>query len=110
LHSCNTSIYRCDRTNNTSALSEQHTITSFSQDVIPLSLNANILNASGELTGEEKVVVSIPKQKDGIYELCSARKDKLLPFLNNNTLLFEKLARSFAWEINTNDKLMPVSY
>jgi len=28
-----------------------------------------------------------------------------LPFLNNNTLLFEKLARSFAWEINTNDKL-----
>ena len=28
-----------------------------------------------------------------------------MPFLNNNTLLFEKLARSFAWEINTNDKL-----
>ena len=69
--------------NNTSALSEQHTITSFSQDDLAVSANVNILNASGELTGEEKVVVSIPKQKDGIYELCSARKDKLLPFLNN---------------------------
>ena len=85
--------------NNTSVAQEQHTIASLPQDDLPLSLNANILNASGELTGEEKVVVSIPKQKDGIYELCSARKDKLLPFLNNNTLLFEKLARSFAWEI-----------
>ena len=91
--------------NNTSVAQEQHTIACLPQDDLPLSLNANILNASGELMGEEKVVVSIPKQKDGIYELCSARKDKLLPFLNNNTLLFEKLARSFAWEINTNDKL-----
>ena len=63
--------------NNTSALSEQHTITSFSQDDIPLSLNANILNASGDLTGEEKVAEAVPKPKDGIYELCNARKDKL---------------------------------
>ena len=60
--------------NNTSVAQEQHTITSFSQDNTPLSLNANILNASGELTGEEKVAVSVPKQKDEIYELCSARK------------------------------------
>ena len=28
-----------------------------------------------------------------------------MPFLNNNTLLLKKLAGSFAWEINTNDKL-----
>lgn len=47
----------------------------------------------------------IVKPRDGIYELCNARKEKLLPFLNNNNMHFEKLARSFAWEINTNDKL-----
>ena len=61
--------------------------------------------ASIEVIEQDKVAAIVPKPKDGIYELCSARKDKLLPFLNNNTLLFEKLARSFAWEINTNDKL-----
>ena len=60
---------------------------------------------SMEVIEQDKVAAIVPKPKDGIYELCSTRKDKLLPFLNNNTLLFEKLARSFAWEINTNDKL-----
>jgi recombination protein RecT len=58
-----------------------------------------------EVIEQDKVAAIVQRPKDGIYELCSARKDKLLPFLNNNTLLFEKLARSFAWEINTNDKL-----
>lgn len=62
-----------------------------------------------EVIEQDKVAAIVPKPKDGIYELCSARKDKLLPFLNNNTLLFEKLARSFAWEINTNDKLRACS-
>lgn len=65
----------------------------------------NAEGASIEVIEQDKVAAIVPKPKDGIYELCSARKDKLLPFLNNNTLLFEKLARSFAWEINTNDKL-----
>ena len=65
--------------------------------------------ASIEVIEQDKVAAIVPKPKDGIYELCSARKDKLLPFLNNNTLLFEKLARSFAWEINTNDKLRACS-
>ena len=51
----------------------------------------------------------VSKPRDGIYELCNARKEKLLPFLNNNSLHFEKLARSFAWEINTNDKLKSCS-
>src|SRR5574343_641864 len=71
------------------------------------SLNAdfNAQQASMEVLEQDKVAAIVPKPKDGIYELCNARKDKLLPFLNNNTLLFEKLARSFAWEINTNDKL-----
>jgi len=49
--------------------------------------------------------ISIVKPRDGIYELCNTRREKLLPFLNNNSMHFEKLARSFAWEINTNDKL-----
>jgi recombination protein RecT len=63
----------------------------------PVALNEQI-----EL---EKTIVEVSKPKDGIYELCNNRKEKLLPFLNNNSLHFEKLARSFAWEINTNDKL-----
>jgi recombination protein RecT len=63
----------------------------------PIALNEQI-----EL---EKTIVEVSKPKDGIYELCNNRKEKLLPFLNNNSLHFEKLARSFAWEINTNDKL-----
>jgi len=53
--------------------------------------------------------ISIVKPRDGIYELCNTRREKLLPFLNNNSLHFEKLARSFAWEINTNDKLKSCS-
>ena len=71
------------------------------------SLNSyfNAQQASIEVMEQDKVATIVPRPKDGVYELCSARKDKLLPFLNNNTLLFEKLARSFAWEINTNDKL-----
>ncbi|MCP5363388.1 MAG: recombinase RecT [Rickettsiaceae bacterium] len=92
-------------TNDSHLVSEQHNIASFPQEDLAVSSNVSILNASGELTEQEKVVETVPKPKDGIYELCNARKDKLLPFLNNNTLLFEKLARSFAWEINTNDKL-----
>jgi len=92
-------------TNDSHLVPEQNNITSFAQEDLAVSSSVNILNASGELTEQEKVAVSVPKPKDGIYELCNARKDKLLPFLNNNTLLFEKLARSFAWEINTNDKL-----
>ena len=70
-----------------------------------LNTDFNAEEASMEVIEQDKVAVIVPKPKDGIYELCSTRKDKLLPFLNNNTLLFEKLARSFAWEINTNDKL-----
>lgn len=49
--------------------------------------------------------VSTHKPNDAIYELCNNRRNKLMPFLNNNNIQFEKLARSFAWEINTNDKL-----
>ena len=49
--------------------------------------------------------VKTVKPNDAIYELCNTRRNKLLPFLNNNSTQFEKLARSFAWEINTNDKL-----
>lgn len=49
--------------------------------------------------------VKTVKPNDAIYELCNNRRNKLLPFLNNNSTQFEKLARSFAWEINTNDKL-----
>ena len=70
-----------------------------------LNTDLNAEQASIEVVGQDKVPTIVPKPKDGVYELCSTRKDKLLPFLNNNTLLFEKLARSFAWEINTNDKL-----
>jgi recombination protein RecT len=70
-----------------------------------LNNDSNAAGASMEVIEQDKVAAIVQRPKDGIYELCSARKDKLLPFLNNNTLLFEKLARSFAWEINTNDKL-----
>jgi recombination protein RecT len=70
-----------------------------------LNTDFNAQQTSMGVIEQDKVAAIVPKPKDGIYELCSARKDKLLPFLNNNTLLFEKLARSFAWEINTNDKL-----
>ena len=58
---------------------------------------------------EQAPVLQAIKPRDGIYELCNARKEKLLPFLNNNNMHFEKLARSFAWEININDKLKSCS-
>ena len=60
------------------------------------------------ITAESKYV-EVSKPKDGIYELCNSRREKLLPFLNNNNMHFEKLARAFAWEINTNDKLKSCS-
>ena len=44
-------------------------------------------------------------KRDGIYDLCASRRDKVLPFLGNNIQKFERLARSFAFEINTNSKL-----
>ena len=59
---------------------------------------------TGQITAE-KTITEVAKPKDSIYELCNTRREKLLPFLNNNNMKFEKLARSFAWEINTNDKL-----
>lgn len=67
--------------------------------------NTAILEASSEQIEQNNAAPEVPKPKDGIYELCNSRREKLLPFLNNNTMLFEKIARSFAWEINTNDKL-----
>jgi len=58
---------------------------------------------------EPQLIQEVLKPKDGVYELCNGRREKLLPFLNNNNMHFEKLARSFAWEINTNDKLKSCS-
>lgn len=67
--------------------------------------NTTTPEASNERIETNNIITEVAKPKDGIYELCNTRREKLLPFLNNNTLQFEKLARSFAWEINTNDKL-----
>ena len=67
--------------------------------------NIAISEVSSEQIEPEKTITEVAKPKDGIYELCNTKKEKLLPFLNNNSMRFEKLARSFAWEINTNDKL-----
>lgn len=67
--------------------------------------NAVVPDASSEQIEVNNAAVESSKPRDGIYELCNTRREKLLPFLNNNTMLFEKMARSFAWEINTNDKL-----
>lgn len=67
--------------------------------------NTSTPEASNEQIETNNIITEVYKPKDGIYELCNTRREKLLPFLNNNTLQFEKLARSFAWEINTNDKL-----
>ena len=67
--------------------------------------NTTTPEASNEQIEMNNIITEVAKPKDGIYELCNTRREKLLPFLNNNTLQFEKLARSFAWEINTNDKL-----
>ena len=46
------------------------------------------------------------KKRDIIYEWCASRRDKVLPFLGNNTQQFEKLARAFAIEIYSNAKLL----
>ena len=67
--------------------------------------NVVVSDAPSEQIEVNNAVVESSKPRDGIYELCNTRREKLLPFLNNNTMLFEKIARSFAWEINTNDKL-----
>lgn len=67
--------------------------------------NAAIPEAPSRQTEPSNAAPEAPKPRDGVYELCNNRREKLLPFLNNNTMLFEKMARSFAWEINTNDEL-----
>lgn len=54
-------------------------------------------------------IKAVQPKKDGIYDICNTRRDKLLPFLNGNNMHFEKLARSFAWEINTNTSLKSCS-
>ena len=54
-------------------------------DIGNLNADFNAQQASMEVLEQDKVAAIVPKPKDGIYELCSARKDKLLPFLNNNT-------------------------
>ena len=60
-------------------------------------------------TTEAKPEITIVRPKDGIYDIVNIRRDKLLPFLNGNHMLFEKLARSFSLEINTNEKLRSCS-
>jgi hypothetical protein len=45
-----------------------------------LNTDLNAQQASMEVIEQDKVPTIVPKPKDGIYELCSARKDKLLPF------------------------------
>ena len=67
--------------------------------------NITVSDASSEQIEVNNNINEVVRPRDGIYELCNTRREKLLPFLNNNTMLFEKMARSFAWEINTNDKL-----
>lgn len=67
--------------------------------------NTTTTEASNEQIEANNTIIEVAKPRDGIYELCNTRREKLLPFLNNNAMQFEKLARSFAWEINTNDKL-----
>lgn len=74
--------------------STQEEINTSTSEVVTISTQENSSNQ-----------VSPHKPNDAIYELCNNRRNKLMPFLNNNSTLFEKLARSFAWEINTNDKL-----
>lgn len=54
--------------------------------------------------------VTIVKPNDVIFDMVNNRRDKVLPFLNGNHMLFEKLARSFAWEINLNEKLRSCSH
>ena len=97
------SVYEVENSQNENKA--QRELNNTNIDNLSLNTDFNSEGASMKVIEQDKVAAIVPKPKDGIYELCSARKDKLLPFLNNNTLLFEKLARSFAWEINTNDKL-----
>ena len=101
------SVYEVENSQNENKA--QRELNNTNIDNLSLNTDLNAQEASVEVIEQDKVAAIVPKPKDGIYELCSARKDKLLPFLNNNTLLFEKLARSFAWEINTNDKLRACS-
>jgi len=101
------SVYEVENSQNENKAHRELNNTNIDNRSLNTDLNAQ--EASMEVIEQDKVATRVPKPKDGIYELCSARKDKLLPFLNNNTLLFEKLARSFAWEINTNDKLRACS-
>lgn len=101
------SVYEVENSQNNNKA--QRELNNTNIDNLSLNTDLNAQEASVEVIEQDKVAAIVPKPKDGIYELCSARKDKLLPFLNNNTLLFEKLARSFAWEINTNDKLRACS-
>ena len=63
-----------------------------------------IPEASAEQIEVNNAAVEVPSQEMEFMSYAN-RREKLLPFLNNNTMLFEKMARSFAWEINTNDKL-----
>lgn len=56
--------------------------------------NVAVSDASVEQIEVNNAVVEVHKPRDGIYELCNTRREKLLPFLNNNTMLFEKMARS----------------
>ena len=100
-----TAMSVCEVENSQNENKAQRELNNTNIDNRSLNTDLNTQQASMEVIEQDKVAAIVPKPKDGIYELCSARKDKLLPFLNNNTLLFEKLARSFAWEINTNDKL-----
>jgi phage RecT family recombinase len=101
------SVYEVENSQNENKAHRELNNTNIDNRSLNTDLNAQ--EASMEVIEQDKVAAIVPKPKDGIYELCSARKDKLLPFLNNNSLLFEKLARSFAWEINTNDKLRACS-
>jgi len=103
LHQSAMSVYEIETPKSQNNAHREVITDNISNHILNNDLNAQ--QASMEVIEQDKVATIVPKPKDGIYELCSARKDKLLPFLNNNTLLFEKLARSFAWEINTNDKL-----
>ena len=59
--------------------------------------NVAVSDTPSEPIEANNAVVEVAKPRDGIYELCNTRREKFLPFLNNNTMLFEKMARSFAW-------------
>ncbi|MFB0924383.1 MAG: recombinase RecT [Vicingaceae bacterium] len=66
--------------------------------------NITEVNNDSVISTQTEIKLVQPK-KDGIYDLCNVRREKLLPFLNNNSMRFEKLARAFAFEINSNDSL-----